>query len=320
MTNGLMVNIVMVTYNQGAYVSMAIESVMAQICNFPVLLIISDDCSTDQTPDICRQYALQYPDKILFLRNEQNLGLVLNYKKAFDACTAKYIAILEGDDYWTDPLKLQKQADLLEAEQEVGLVHGARYTLIEETGKMAPLSPSTIKSDVKNQGYVYEKLIRKNFITPLTVLFRRSLIEGKVDFQFFMDNHFKTIDYALWLTIAVASKIRFMEEVLGVYRVRETSVSNRMSIDSMAEFIKTSRITVKYFLQSHPVVNFDEKEVDAFYDTILFSHSLLSQDRKNAKFYGAKIKSKNVKDTIKILIARSLILTRLYSWILNKLK
>ncbi len=315
-----MVNIVMVTYNQESYIAEAIESVIAQICSFSYLLVISDDCSNDKTIDICTKYAMEYPDKILFIRNEQNLGLVANYKKAFDVCIAKYIAILEGDDYWIDNLKLQKQFDILDSSETIGLVHGGYYTLFEDSNKRHSIPHATNKLNLLYQGDVYEKLIQSNFIMPLTVLFRKKLVDIDNIFHFFITNHLKTIDYGLWLLIALDSDIKYLEDPLGVYRVRRNSISNALSIQLMADFLMTSRITVKYFLKIRQVKDFTEKEVDAFYDETLFSHSLLYGDQINAKFYGKKLKKKNVKNYAKFFIANSWILTKLYSWSLNKLK
>src|SRR5689334_14372414 len=97
------VNVVMVTHNHENFVQEAIESVLMQVCAFPVRLIIADDCSTDQTGRICEEYAVKFPDCITFIRQQLNVGLVKNYDTAFKACDAEFIAILEGDDVWTEP-------------------------------------------------------------------------------------------------------------------------------------------------------------------------------------------------------------------------
>lgn len=117
------VSVVVVTYNQEDYIARALDSVLAQQTDFPFEIEIADDCSTDRTSDICRAYAAQFPGRIHYTRNRENLGVRENYFRALRRCRAEYIADCAGDDFWVDERKLQKQADLLDANPEVGLVH-----------------------------------------------------------------------------------------------------------------------------------------------------------------------------------------------------
>ena len=157
------VNIVMLTYNEEKFVSQAIDSVLEQVCNFPFLLVIFDDCSTDNTAAICRDYSLKYPQKIHFTQNITNLGLIKNYREALHFCKAKYIAILEGDDYWIDKYKLQKQVVLLESNSEIGLVHTARQTLINETQKIHKTSKAVTNLHKKKSRICFECIIVRKF-------------------------------------------------------------------------------------------------------------------------------------------------------------
>ena len=117
------VSVLVVTYNQEDYIARALDSVLAQQTDFPFEIEIADDCSTDRTSDICRAYAAQFPGRIHYTRNKENLGVRENYFRALRRCRAEYIADCAGDDFWVDERKLQKQADLLDTSPEVGLVH-----------------------------------------------------------------------------------------------------------------------------------------------------------------------------------------------------
>lgn len=130
-----LVDIIMPTYNHEKYIAQAIKSVMMQECSFGYSLKIGEDCSTDGTYEVCKQYANVYADKILLLKISSNLGMAANYKSLFNACSAKYIAILEGDDYWLDMHKLQKQVEILESKPEIGLVHTNYYSLYKNGRK-----------------------------------------------------------------------------------------------------------------------------------------------------------------------------------------
>jgi glycosyltransferase involved in cell wall biosynthesis len=109
-----LVHVWMVTYNHEKFIAKAIESVLCQRTTFKFKLIIGEDCSTDNTREIVLHYARQYPNQIHAIFNEQNLGGNKNARQIYRACTAKYVALLEGDDYWIDETKLQKQVDYLE--------------------------------------------------------------------------------------------------------------------------------------------------------------------------------------------------------------
>ena len=114
----ILVAVYMITYNHELYINEAVQSILAQQTDFNFKLFIGDDCSTDKTSEIIKSLKEKFPDKIEYILNQSNLGPSKNaqniFKKCFDS-KAKYIAMCEGDDYWTDPLKLQKQVDFLEA-------------------------------------------------------------------------------------------------------------------------------------------------------------------------------------------------------------
>ena len=106
------VSICIITYNQQQYVARAIESALMQQCDFSYEIIICDDCSTDNTGEIIKRYAIQYPGLIKAHFADKNIGMLRNWEKALMLCTGRFIALLEGDDFWNDALKLQKQYNI----------------------------------------------------------------------------------------------------------------------------------------------------------------------------------------------------------------
>ena len=120
-----MIAVCITTYNQEAFIAQAIESVLAQKCDEPIRIYIGDDASSDGTQAICERHA-QQDKRIIYVRRENNTGLTNNtidlYRRIIaDDC--EYIAMLDGDDYWTDSHKLQLQIDYLRCHSEVGYVH-----------------------------------------------------------------------------------------------------------------------------------------------------------------------------------------------------
>src|SRR5690606_34101688 len=118
-----LISVCMITYNHEAYIKQAIEGILMQQTNFDVELIIADDCSTDRTETIIRELIENHSEnfKIKYYRHDINIGMMPNFIFSLKKCTGKYIALCEGDDYWTDPLKLQKQVDFLEGNPEYGI-------------------------------------------------------------------------------------------------------------------------------------------------------------------------------------------------------
>ncbi|MDO9260985.1 MAG: glycosyltransferase, partial [Flavobacteriaceae bacterium] len=107
------VSVCMITYNHENYIQQAIEGVLMQTCNFEVELIIANDCATDKTDEVIQEIIKNHPNSswIKYTNHSQNKGMMPNFIWAMQQCKGKYIALCEGDDYWTDPLKLQKQVE-----------------------------------------------------------------------------------------------------------------------------------------------------------------------------------------------------------------
>ena len=118
------ISVVMLTYKHEAFIAEAIEGVLMQEVDFEVELIIADDCSPDGTKDIVNHYIENHPKGhwIKYHQHEKNIGMMPNFIFALKEAKGKYIALCEGDDYWTDPLKLQKQVDFLEQNEEYNIV------------------------------------------------------------------------------------------------------------------------------------------------------------------------------------------------------
>lgn len=139
------VSIIMLTYNHEKFIEQALKGVLVQETNFPFELIVANDCSTDNTEEIIKAYRNKFPVIIKGYDNKRNLGPRYNFIKAYGKTTGEYIAMCEGDDYWTDPLKLQKQVDFLaENKNHVLCFHNTR--LIDEAG-----------SELKNDEWEWEK-------------------------------------------------------------------------------------------------------------------------------------------------------------------
>lgn len=128
-----LLSVLIITYNQEAYIQQAIDSVLAQKTDFNFEIVIGDDASTDQTRAICATYAANYPKKIRLLPAMPNMGCARNFIQTLKACCGVYIAHLDGDDYWIDDLKLQKQVNAFKKDAHLTLCFTGRRIYHEST-------------------------------------------------------------------------------------------------------------------------------------------------------------------------------------------
>ena len=206
------VSVFLLTYNQEQFIAQTLDSILIQKTNFSFKIVIGDDASVDDTSNICREYASRYPDKIDYQRLSTNLGLMGDFVKTASRLKGKYIAICDGDDYWLDPLKLQKQVDLLEGNDDYALV-GTGVQLVLRNG-------DTIEKVNKSFKEVsIEELIEDNKIIAPTALFRNYLeIQN-------LPNWFHKIPYGDWpLYLMTLQKYGAMAcilpEITAAYRLQ----------------------------------------------------------------------------------------------------
>ena len=172
-----MVSVVMITYNHERYILQAIESVFMQQVNFPLELIIADDHSSDNTPQVVQSFIDTHSTRhlIRYTYHTPNKGMSPNFAWALQQASGKYIALLEGDDFWTDPHKLQKQVDFLEQHDEFVLTAGGFTTHLEDQPIREEIYPPTErnKSDF-DFGYPFDLVdITHRYLTKtLTLVFR----------------------------------------------------------------------------------------------------------------------------------------------------
>ena len=227
----LMVSVDMITYKHEDYIGEAIEGVLMQETNFEFDLIIADDCSPDRTQEIVEHIIKVHPKgyRIKYFRNKENLGMQANGFFAAQQCTGKYVAICEGDDYWSDPLKLQKQVDFLEANPDyIFSVH--RYKLYLENKKefehntIHPLNYGLYK-EKEGRIEIDEKSFSKDWLTqPLTAVIVREdlnkVLSKQFDFKYFRDYH-------IFYFLLQRGKGVCLNSCSGVYRINDGGVASR---------------------------------------------------------------------------------------------
>ena len=214
------VDIPICAYNHEKYIAQAIESVLMQRTNFPFRLLIGEDCSTDKTGEIVQEFAKKYPTIIYPIFHEKNVGASQNTIILFEHCIAKYIALLDGDDYWTDPYKLQKQVEFLDSHAEYVTCFHWADRLDEETGTITQKwwGPPEIKPF-----YTLDDLLEHCvFLPTCSVVFRNDVITTQNFPEFY--EHVIMGDFVLHILLSRHGKIGFLDKPMAMYRVHEKGV------------------------------------------------------------------------------------------------
>lgn len=213
------VTIICVTYNQAEYIGQTLDGFLMQKTDFPFEILIHDDASTDDTADIIRRYIKANKNRhaafkpIYETENQYSKGPYDFINDLFNAAEGTYIAYCEGDDYWTDPHKLQKQVDYMRAHPDIAVCFHRVQAVFQDSNKKA----YTVPANKESSGFTTKELIRRNFIQINSVLYKTQTYKD-------MPNDIMPQDWYLHLYHAQFGDIGFIDEVMGVYRINEDGV------------------------------------------------------------------------------------------------
>jgi glycosyltransferase involved in cell wall biosynthesis len=215
------VSVHMITYNHEKFIAQAIESVLVQKTNFPIELVIGEDCSTDGTRAIVKRYADARPDIIRAFFRERNVGMKENNLEVFAACRGEYIALLEGDDYWTSPHKLQRQVAVLENCSNSAFCFHNTSVVFEEDPSQNHLSSPSPPSEV-----AISDILQRWFIMTSSIVLRKSYLLPLPPWSVEINNG----DYMSQMLLAARGSVHYIDEVMSVYR-RHTGGISKMFDD-----------------------------------------------------------------------------------------
>ena len=310
--NKILLTVVTTTYNHEKYIEECIKSIVAQKTNFNFKLLISDDNSTDKTPKIIEKYRKRYPNLINVIYRKKNLGAAENFVETLNTVHSKYVALCDGDDYWSDVNKLQKQIDFLEKNLDYSICFHQTLIFFEDESQEARLHPLNIND-----------LINENFIPSNSVVYRWKYIKSdslKKDFS-------STIvpgDYFLHLMHTMDGKIYYINEPMSCYRKQTNGI--------WYSFFKNNKKNKFYAIYGEKYLNFYllaekklniencfKKQKEEAIKNILISYIKLRQKNKLEKLYKKNYKNYSLifKNTINNL---NIIDKLYYLCVTNKIK
>lgn len=229
------VSVSMITYNHEKFIAQAIDSVLAQKTSFDYEIVIGEDDSSDRTREIVKAYKAEYPEKIrLFLNDRKNVIYIdgrptgrWNFVNNLKQVHGHYVALLEGDDYWTSPYKLQRQVDFLDSHPNCAICfHAVRNLYEDENREVRSFKPS-----VSKEISTIEDLFEQNFMAACSVMFRNRLFGEFPDWYYTVPMG----DWPLHILNAQYGNIGYIEQEMAVYRIHSGGLWSSVTAVRMLE-------------------------------------------------------------------------------------
>lgn len=259
-----LLSVCFICYNQSAYVRQALDSLLAQDINFSWELVIADDCSTDGTREIILEYQLKYPDLIRVLPRDINLGPAKNFIDLINSARGKYIAYLEGDDYWTLNTKLKQQVEFLEANSEFSICFTDCLETFSEN--LADPANHLFMKAGSQPVTTANELIFTNYIQTCTVVFRNKLFEKFPDWYFDL----KIGDWPLHLLNAQYGAIKYIPVVSAVHRNHSSGLwSSRNILSRLYEVMRMFEKLERY-TELNKLPNFKKAKSNVYLSSVKY--------------------------------------------------
>ena len=261
-------SVIFITYNHAQYVEKALMSVINQKTDFPFEVVVGDDCSTDGTQDILKRIASGHPEVNLNLRSENTGGRpTLNVYETTKKCTGQYLAYLEGDDFWTDDHKLQKQVDFLEDHPEYTACTHSMKMVDEKDEEITDPETLSIGSlydwsgDFTYEDYCYSGKWPGHYAS---VVSRNIYKARKYDYTILYRASDFTDDALINLFLLMEGKIYRMDEVMSVWRyVKKSGAGNWNSIAMKRNIARDdcylSKTMMQWIEQYRPLSDYSRK-------------------------------------------------------------
>lgn len=259
-THTPLVSVCITAWNIEAYLSQAIEGALMQETSFPYEIIIGEDASTDNTRGICLLYKNKFPDTVHLVLHEKNVGIGKNDISLIEKARGKFIAWCDGDDYWIDPHKLQKQVDILEAQPDVALVHTdwLNYHQNQDTFEEVRITPNELERNHYGIECINMMVLRRGAEYRFsTCMFRKSYFIETLNEQseLFLLEH-RCNDFVTFIAMYEKGRLYHMNELSTVYRILNESASHTKSSEKRFRQMRSYFRLIIYIMEYYALSNY----------------------------------------------------------------
>lgn len=279
------VSVIVTTYNQEDTIGRTLDSILMQKCHVPYEIVIGEDHSTDHTLSVCKRYAQEHPDVIRLIANPRNKGLIDNYFDCLLSCRGKFVADCAGDDFWTDPLKLEKEVSIMEAHPRITLVH-TDWSYYNETTKTArPSAQKPFTAPITPGKEMLEAIITQTNLPVIhlcTSLYRKDTAWQALheDEYMFRNKDFTCEDLQIACAMAQQGDIAYIADDTLNYSIGHESISSSDSHAKLFRFVKgvtslSHYLAVKYKIDPTTLEYYFQQRIHALVMHAFRAHSSL---------------------------------------------
>jgi len=285
----------LITFNNEKHIEEALQSILNQKVDFNFEIVVGDDCSTDNTFNIVKNYSLNHPDLFRIHSNSSQLGILANFKATLDRCKGHYIFDIAGDDLLKQVDSLQKMVNELKADPRLGFVDSGYDKFYEKENKTQYFSNKKILNASKEH---YKNQLLLGQFTPVGICFNRKLLYQWVDFDTYLNMNLTIDDYPILVDLISNTNFARITESLHVYRVHGYSFSHQKSFETHLFQKNQMKDLFHYFSDKYNFSkNIAEAYMDRYHRDILFLAGYFEKKELGQEMY-QKIRPKSLKDRI----------------------
>ena len=278
-------SIVVCTYNRAHLLRETLCSILSQKTSFPYEVVVSDDCSTDETPTIISELSEKNPNIIVVNRLANNIGLGGNWASGILKAQGEYIAFLDDDDFWIDDRRMQIMADYMDAHTDVDVLYTNAVEWFERSGKRKQMEfPPSDQLDVHEMWKGKQKCISMD-----VVMMRKSTIEKHIKLEDYIKYRFPIQDWNTnILLLGNKARYAFLDMPTCVIRITDGSMSRSKTYEEVEKKYAKEKVMYKYIADqfpNDPIIRHDDKGFDAYVNHVLLSVAYKRGDYGKAKYY-----------------------------------
>lgn len=302
------VSVVIPSYNRANTVSQTIDCILNQQCNFDFEIIIGDDCSTDNAREVLLEYQEKYPQNIVLLFHNQNIGLGANWATCVKECRGKYICNCDNDDYWHNQEKLQLQVDFMESHPTENVVITNHRCHHRDTGVITEEKAWIDRSMPLQQAFFHG---HQRFCNA-TVMYRRDFLIEHLKLDDFINYQFTLQDWNTWMILSAYTDFYIMPISTATFGMETESITRPKTYESIINRFTKEKECYKYVCDLFPIdCPFDEKGWNSYVNSILLNQAFKQKDYPKANEFGKKTGSKS----LKVFCSKNRILFWIYTWL-----
>jgi glycosyltransferase involved in cell wall biosynthesis len=315
MKQGIMVSVLVLTYNQEQWIRQTIECILAQKTDYSYEIIIGEDWSKDGTRRICEEYANKY-NNVCLLPQDHNLGLIANWVNCVKHASGKYLMFCAGDDYWHNPNKIQLQVDYMENHLECVACHTDIDELNVLNGTCCRSSKKSHKLVIP-QGHIQKEILSgKDHISAVTLCLRKSLVDAYVPLDKYVELQFPREDWPTLLILSAHGEIIFIPESTATYRVGQESITRLSDYEKIRFRLQTDKVMTEYLYSLFP--EWGPFNDAVWYDNVVWHQMMMAAYRNNDYRSARRFAKRDVYPSWATYMAYTYISFCLFRWFLLK--